>query len=109
MAKSFLIPHNYTNNGRIFNMFDKKKLTWAVLWFIPSTVAMFFLPLKIEDIIFWWVLISPPPAIAILAGYGDYIRYFILFMANRRIYYDVKRRDANGFLYLQYKDQKNQN
>lgn len=108
MGKFYLIPHNYKNNGRVFNMFDKKKLTLALVWFIPVVLAIFNLPLSLEDKIFWTILIGFPPAIAILAGYGDLIKYFIIFMRNRRLYYDVKRGGSDEFVYIQYKNKKAQ-
>lgn len=103
LAKQYLIPHNYANNGRVFNMFHKKDLVKALIWFIPISVLIFKLPIQFNTKLFWEIIVAFPPAMAILAGYACWIGYILQFSKNRRIYISVRKGDHSVLVYQKFK------
>ena len=106
MPKTYLIPHNFTNNGRVFNMFHKRDLIKALLWFIPVTALLFHLPVRLNTKLFCEIIFVFPPVIAILAGYANWIYHIVRFMQNRRVYYHVKEDNGHVFAYQRLKKEK---
>ena len=78
MSKIYRIPHNYTNNGRVFNMFKKRDLKRALIWAAPVTFIIFNLPLSFVSKFSWSIIIVIPPAIAILASYADWLQWSVV-------------------------------
>lgn len=99
----YLIPHNYTNNGRVFNLFPRKDITKAIIWFIPVTFIIFYLPIEFKIKLFAEVLLAVPPTLAILAGYANWIAYVLLFLRKRTVYYNVRKGRENDFVYKKAK------
>lgn len=104
MAKQYLIPHNYSNNGRVFNLFHKKDLAKALIWFVPVSVLIFKLPMGFNTKLFWEVMIAFPPAMAILAGYACWVGYIMQFLKNRRVYYNTRKGENAVFCYQRLKE-----
>ena len=106
MAKTYFIPHNYHNNGRVFNMFHKKDLIRAIIWWLPVTILVFSLPLSFNTKLVLEIILAFPPALAILAGYSNLIYYMVRFSKNRRIYYKTRRGDKHVFYYQKAKKER---
>lgn len=105
MARHYLIPHNYSNNGRVFNLFHKKDLAKALIWFVPVSVLIFKLPMGFNTKLFWEVMIAFPPAMAILAGYACWVGYIMQFLKNRRVYYNTRKGETAAFCYQKLKEE----
>lgn len=107
--EDYIIPHNYKDNGRTFNLFDKQLFKAAMWWLIPSTVLLFNLPMKTEYKIFLWIILIVPPTIAILAGVGNWILYIVRYYTKfHRIYYSkIQGGGSHGFLYPKLERQLN--
>lgn len=93
---TYIIPHNYSDNGKILGIVEKQSLYTAAAWFIPMTFLNFkFLPFSIDVKIFVLILLILPPTLFILIGVGgdtllDFLKYVYRFYKNARIYYYEK-------------------
>lgn len=84
--RQYIIPHNYKDNGRIFNMFQPKAFIQAVLIFIPLSFLIMKLPFSINVRLFCVVLFVFPPAFAVLFGYIDWLGWLMHHTLTKRIY-----------------------
>lgn len=101
--KEYIIPHNYKNNGRIFNMFEKKKITRALVWLVPVTFIIFNLPIPLFYKFLFETLFGLPPVLIFLTGFDDIIYDVIVFNKKRKIYYDIERGDSFEYWYQKQK------
>ena len=90
--ETYIIPHNYTDNGKILGMIEKESLITAALWFIPMTFIIFkFSPLSIDyNIILFMVIVCPPTVLALI-GIGsetlaDFVKFIFRFMKRSKVY-----------------------
>ena len=90
--ETYIIPHNYTDNGKILGMIEKESLITATVWFLPMTYLIFrFLPFSIETKIFAFMFIVIPPTIFALVGIGsetllDMLKFIIRFTKRSKVY-----------------------
>ena len=88
----YIIPHNYTDNGKILGIFEKQSFFLAFIWFALFTFLNFkFLPFSVDIKIFAEILVVIPPSLFILIGVGgdtllDFLHYVVLFYQRARIY-----------------------
>lgn len=93
---TYIIPHNYSDNGKILGIIEKQSLFVAACWFIPITFLNFkVLPMSIDFKIFIEIIIVLPPTLLILAGIGgetllDFLKYILRFYKNSHKYYYEK-------------------
>ena len=92
----YIIPHNYSDNGKILGIVEKQSLYVAAAWFIPMTFLNFkFLPFSVDVKIFVLILLIVPPTLFILIGVGgdtllDFMRYVYRFYKRAKVYYYEK-------------------
>ena len=90
--ETYIIPHNYKDNGKILGMIEKESLITAAVWCIPMTYVVFkFLPLEIDYKIFAFMFLVVPPTIFALIGIGsetlvDFARFIFRFMKRAKVY-----------------------
>ena len=93
---TYIIPHNYSDNGKILGIVEKQSLYVAASWFVPMTsLNIKFLPFSVDVKIFVLILLILPPTLFILIGVGgdtllDFLRYVYSFYKNARIYHYEK-------------------
>lgn len=93
---TYIIPHNYTDNGRILGIVEKQSLYVAVAWFVPVTFLNFkFLPFSIDVKLFILILFVVPPTLFILIGVGgdtllDFLRYVYRYYSRAKVYFYEK-------------------
>lgn len=93
----YIIPHNFTENGRILGFIEKESAVSALVWFIPAAFLDFrFLPASLDIRIFLFILVVCPPTLLLLVGIGGeicihFIRYTFCFMKRRKIHIYERR------------------
>jgi len=92
--KNYVIPHNYKNNGRLFNLFEKSKVTRSLIWAVPVTFAIFNLPISLFAKFLAETLAIIPPVLIFLTGFDDLIWDLVIFTKKRKFYYNVERGDS---------------
>lgn len=104
MSKEYIIPHNYKDNGRLFNIIEKETIVKAMIWIVPSTVLIFgLLPFSLSTRFFLDVVIGFGPAYLIVMGLDIIIVDYLLFNKNRKIYYDIEKGEDYESYYEQTK------
>lgn len=95
----YQIPHNFRNNGRIFNIISKEALTKVLIWLIPVTIIIFkFTSLSIDNKFFVAIIIGAPPAMAFAFEMDIVLMDIIKYLRNRKVYYnlgEVKKGENN--------------
>lgn len=90
--ETYIIPHNYTDNGKILGMIEKQSLITASAWCLPTTYIVFkFLPLSLDYKIFTFMFLVVPPTVLALVGIGsetlvDFIKFVFRFMNRSKVY-----------------------
>ena len=87
--REYIIPHNYKDNGRLFNIIERDKAKKALIYTVPVTALFFFLPLDITMTVFFIIIFAAGPAFAIGMGIDDIITDMLKFKRNARVYYDL--------------------
>lgn len=93
---TYIIPHNYSDNGKILGIVAKQSLYTAAAWFVPLTFLDFkFLPFSVDIKIFVLILVIIPPTLFILIGVGgdtllDFIRYVYRYYTRAKVYHYEK-------------------
>ena len=93
---TYIIPHNYSDNGKILGIVEKQSLYTAAVWFIPLSFLNFrFLPFSVDVKIFVLILVIIPPTLFILIGVGgdtllDFIRYVYRYYTRAKVYHYEK-------------------
>lgn len=93
---TYIIPHNYTDNGKILGIIEKQSLYIAATWFVLMTFLNFkFLPFSVDVKIFVLILLILPPTLFILIGVGgdtllDFLRYVHHFYRRAKVYHYEK-------------------
>lgn len=88
----YIIPHNYTENGKILGIFDKKALTVALIWFIPTAAIIYNLPIDKKIIkTGMFFVISILPAAIVIMGIDDepilnILKFFLKFNKKKKLY-----------------------
>lgn len=88
----YVIPHNFTDNGKVLGFIEKESVVSALVWFIPITALVFkFLPVSMDVRIFIFILIVCPPTLLLLIGIGgetciDFLRFASGFLKRRKVY-----------------------
>lgn len=92
----YIIPHNYTENGKILGIIDKQSfyigLTWILIWLF----VFYFMPISnliVKIVLF--VSIAMLPAGIVFVGFGhdtvvDFAKYYLNFNKNARVYHYEK-------------------
>jgi hypothetical protein len=89
----YIIPHNYSDNGKILGFIEKQSLYIASAWFVPITFLNFkFLSCFVEIKIFIEILLIVPPTLFFLVGVGgdtlfDFLRYIFRFYKKGKVYF----------------------
>ena len=90
--ETYIIPHNYTDNGKILGLIEKESLITAAVWCIPMTYITFkFSPLSFDYNIFIFMFLVVPPTIFALVGIGsetlvDFVKFIFRFMKRSKVY-----------------------
>lgn len=88
----YIIPHNFSDNGKVLGFIEKESTVSALVWFIPLTFLDFrFLPFSLDARIFLFILIICPPTLLLLVGIGgetciDFVRFAFRFLKRRKTY-----------------------
>ena len=88
---TYIIPHNYTDNGKILGMIEKESLITAAVWFLPMTLLIMKLPLSVNTRIYLFMFIVVPPTLFALIGIGsetlvDMLKFIFRFMSRSKVY-----------------------
>jgi len=91
MEDTYIIPHNYTDNGKILGMIEKESLITAAIWFLPMTLLVVKLPLSVDNRIYLFMFIVVPPTLFALVGIGsetlvDMLKFILRFTKNSKVY-----------------------
>lgn len=95
----YIIPHNFTDNGRLLGFIEKESAVSALVWFVPATFLDFrFLPVSLDIRIFVFILVICPPTLLLLVGIGGeicihFVRFAFKYIRRRKIYI-YERRDS---------------
>jgi len=93
----YIIPHNYTDNGKILGIIEKQSVYTALIFFVPACFFNFkllsFLSLDIR--LFTFILFILPISCIILVGIGgdtfiDFIKNVYCFYKRAKRYYYEK-------------------
>lgn len=93
---TYIIPHNYSDNGKILGIVEKHSLYLAATWFLPVSFLNFkLMPFSIDIQLFMEILLVIPPTLFILIGVGgdtllDFIRYLFRFYTRAKVYHYEK-------------------
>jgi len=109
MKKTYLIPHNYTDNGRIFNMIEKDVAIKALLFLVPVCILVFFLPLSLTLRFIILIVFGVGPAMVFIVGLDLIMLDIISFNKNAKIYYDTKGDDDFEYFFELAKKEESQN
>lgn len=95
----YIIPHNFTENGKILGFIEKESAVSALVWFVPVTFLNFkLLPFSLDVRIFTFIILVCPPALLLLFGIGsetfvNFVRFSFRFLKWRKVYlYERKDR-----------------
>ena len=89
---TYIIPHNYCDNGKILGIVEKQSLYTAAAWFAPVSFLNFrFLQFSVDVRIFVEIIFVIPPTLFILIGVGgdtliDFIKYVYRYYSRGKIY-----------------------
>lgn len=91
MEDTYIIPHNYTDNGKILGMIEKESLITAAVWFLPMTLLVMKLPLSVDNRIYLFMFLVVPPTLFALVGIGsetlvDMLKFIFRFTKNSKVY-----------------------
>lgn len=92
----YIIPHNYSDNGKILDIIEKQSLYTSAAWFIPVTFANFkFLHTSIDMKLFIQIIVVVPPTLFILIGVGgdtflDFLQYVYRYYMRSKLYFYSK-------------------
>lgn len=99
----YIIPHNYTENGKILGVFEKQAFIIAVGIFLGGGFLMFYvLPefnTTFKMILFFLIFVFPAVVIAIGIGHDsfiDFVKFFLRFNKMRKVYHYEKFEYKNG-------------
>lgn len=109
MKNTYLIPHNYTNNGRIFNMIEKPVAVKALCWLIPACLIIYLAPLNLTLKFALLILIGLGPAMIFVVGLDLIMLDIISFSKNAKVYYDLKEDNDDEYYYELAKQEELQN
>ncbi|MEM1724157.1 MAG: hypothetical protein QXW71_00050 [Thermoplasmata archaeon] len=93
----YIIPHNYTDNGKILGIIEKQSIYAALIFFVPACVFNFkllsFLSLDLR--LFTFILFILPITSIILVGIGgdtfiDFAKYVYNFYKRAGIFFFEK-------------------
>ena len=88
----YIIPHNYTDNGKILGIIEVQSVYVASIWFLPMTYLDFWLlPFSLNTRIMLFIIIICPPTIFALVGIGsetllDFIKFVYNFYKKAKFY-----------------------
>ena len=84
----YFIPHNYSENGRIFNMFKKDKVTKTLIWSVPVTlIILYVIPVSIFFKAMFLVIFVCPVAAFFLLDIDEIAISIISFIAKKKVYF----------------------
>lgn len=86
-TQRYIIPHNYQNNGRIFNLFEREQVKKALLCIAPITLILWILPIPITVKAFLGVFLVGVPAAIFLFELDRIMMDMFTFFKRRQIYY----------------------
>lgn len=101
---NYMIPHNYKENGRLFNFVERSAAKKALICVAPITAFAFLLPLQISIKLFLWIVLVIPPSLLFLFDMDLLLLDFFRFNQNRRIYY-MNMNEEGGYAYEQTEEQ----
>jgi hypothetical protein len=88
----YIIPKNYTENGKILGIIEKQSFIIGSVWGIVWAFILYFFPffsVLVRLLIF--IVLGVFPAAIIFVGIGhdtvvDYIKYYLQFSKNAKVY-----------------------
>jgi hypothetical protein len=89
----YIIPRNYTDNGRVLGLFESRHTVQAMIFGVPVAMLIWFLPLiplMVKGVLLGFFVIFP--CMVILTGMGDRVLYIMRHRKNARHYYLSKKR-----------------
>jgi hypothetical protein len=100
---TYIIPHNFTDNGKILGFIEKQSAASALIWFVPAAFINFkFLPFCLDIRILTFILLVCPVTLIFLTGIGgetlvDFARYLFGFLKRKRVYIYERKNDRCFF------------
>lgn len=88
--KLYRIPHNYKNNGRIFNMFERAQVKKALCVIAPMMILVSMLPASLTIKAFVGVYVVVLPAAIFLFELDRVVWDMYVFQHDRHIYTEEK-------------------
>ncbi len=88
----YIIPHNFTDNGKILGIIEIQSLYLAIGWFLPMIFINFWvLSFNLDIKIMTFIIIVIPPTIFALVGVGsdtlpDFLKYIYKFLTSAKCY-----------------------
>ncbi|WP_324824331.1 hypothetical protein [Sinanaerobacter sp. ZZT-01] len=86
-SRTYIIPHNYKNNGRILNLFEREQIKKTLICIVPITLILCILPIPITVKAFLGVFLIGAPAGVFLFELDRVMIDMFTFFKSRRIYY----------------------
>ena len=93
---TYIIPHNYTDNGKILGIIEKESVYLALGWFVPMAILNFkVLPFNFTAKVYIFMLLIMPPTLIALIGVGsdtlfNFLKYVYNYYKNAKVYYYEK-------------------
>ena len=88
----YIIPHNYTDNGKVLGIIEKQSFITAAVWFGPLTYLDFaVLPASMDVKLYILILLICPPTAFALVGIGSeplhrFVKYIYDFYKKAKYY-----------------------
>jgi hypothetical protein len=94
--ETYIIHHNYTDNGKILGTFEKKSVITAIAWVVLlSFVNFWLLPIPFDAKLYVLIILIIPPAVFLLLGVDgeplvDFLVDVAKFYKNAKVYFYEK-------------------
>ncbi|MDD4566108.1 MAG: hypothetical protein PHE79_11625 [Eubacteriales bacterium] len=108
MSKEYIVPHNYKNNGRVFNLFEKQKVNRALIIAALAVALSAIVPIPLMWKFMVGTVLVIGPALFILFGFDDLLIDILIYKKFRRIYFDIERGDDYEYWHQKTRLQKEQ-
>lgn len=94
--KQFSIPHNFWDNGRLFNLIDKITFVKLMICIVPLITLLVILPMRFDNKVFFGILLGGPIVFLFAFGWDIRIRDIVKFSQNRKVYYNFGKEKKDG-------------
>ena len=92
----YVIPHNYTDNGKILGIVETQSVYTAAIWFLPMSYIVFWLlPFSLNVRIGLFIIFVVPPTAIALVGIGsetlfDFLTFVYKYYKRAKFYHYEK-------------------